>query len=97
MPVVGQNITIIQFFIRLIPNNVSLYWTFEDNKNFGDLKNNLQEKHKIIKESYHFEMDDTIMDDDLVLKDLGVSNDSCLYLVRNDYIKIKIEKKNHWE
>lgn len=92
MSVVTQNITIIQFFIHFIPNNEVLYWTFENNKNFGDLKNELQEKHKIIKEFYHFEMGDTIIDDDLIFRDLGVKNNSCLYLVRNDYIKIKIEK-----
>lgn len=94
MPLPSINTSIIKIIICIFPGNEKLFYTFDINKSFGDLTNELQEKQIIYKGKYYIEMNDQIMSDDMVLKDSEVKNDSCINFVRNNYIKIKVKVKD---
>lgn len=84
----------IEFTICFIPKNVSLTYYFDGNKNFGDLKNYLEEKYEIQKGSYYLEMNDHVLDDNVTLKGKGVKNDTCIYVISNNCMKIKVKVKD---
>lgn len=94
MPLDSEASTLVQFIIRLIPTSQCLLWTFDENKSFGDLKKDLEKKHKVKKGEYYIEMNDHVMKDDMIMKDNGVRNDSNVNVIRNDCIKIKLIVKN---
>lgn len=94
MTVNNESSTMIQFVVHLIPANESLLWTFDGNKKLLDLKNDLEEKHKMKKDKYYIEMNDRILNDDIILRDSGVTNDNDINIVRNDYIKYKLRIEN---
>lgn len=83
----------IYLFIHSIPTCEDISYVFDEGKSFGDLKNDLEEKLKIEKDKYYFEMNDHVMNDDMILKDNGVINNSFINAVDNNYIKIKLNIK----
>lgn len=80
--------------ILLIPSNEFFYYDFDNNKSFGELKNELEEKYILRKGKYYFEMEDHILNDDIILKDVGIRDYCEINAIRNDYIKIKVKVKD---
>lgn len=81
----------IEIIINVFPGNERFVCYFDENKSFKDLKNDLMERHMIKKDKYHIEINDNIMNDDLIIKDSGVINNSYIYIIRNDSIKVNME------
>lgn len=93
----NKNTSVIRFIIRSFPTFESLYWIFDSNKSFAELKNDLEKKLKIKKDTYYFEISNNIIKENMILKDAGISNDSYVNIINNDCIKVKIEVKNSEE
>lgn len=87
----NQNARVVQFTIHLIPSFKVFSYKFDNNKTFGDLKNDLKENLKIKKGTYHFEVNEEIMDDEIILADRGIINNSEINIVDNDCIKIRVQ------
>lgn len=77
---------------HVYPDYKEFRCSFDVNKTFRDLKDYLNEKYKMEKGSYYFEVDNHVMDDNIILKNNGVGNYSCINVIRNDCINIIIEE-----
>lgn len=86
----------IELKIHVFPGNEIFSCNFEDNKSFKDLKNGLIKRQIINKDNYYIEMNNNYMNDDILLKDNGMTNSRDINVVRNDYIKFKVEIKDFW-
>lgn len=82
-----------QLEIHVFPDEEIFIHVFDINKSFGDLKNELLEGKIINVNNYYFEVDDRIMLDSMILKDSGIRNYYRINVIRNDYLKIKVEIK----
>lgn len=85
-----QNSYFIQFLIKMFPGNCSFSYSFDPNRSFGDLKNNLQENGVLSKDTYYFEMNGEAFSDNMILREKNVSNGSCLDAIRKDIINITV-------
>lgn len=86
-----QSTRMIGLNIHVFPGDEKLTCYFDENKSFADLKNELIERQIIKKGKYYIEMNDSIMNDHIILRNKGVVNNSNINVVRNDYVKIKLE------
>lgn len=84
----------IDLFIHVFPDDEYFSYSFDENESFGDLKHELIQKNLIKEDIYYIEVNDNIMNDEMILKDIGVTNDSNINIVNNNYIKIKVEVKD---
>lgn len=91
MSVTNQVKSVVNVTIQFIPNNLNLPCTINENKSFCDLSVELYKKYHINKEKWNFIMNDQIMNDDIILKDNGVKNNTCIKALRNDYAKFNVE------
>lgn len=81
----------IGFIIRLIPTYERLYWNFDENKSYNDLKNDIFDRAIIKNGECYIDINDQIINDDTILKVYGVEDYYDVKIVRSDYIKIKLE------
>lgn len=91
----SRDASMIFIIIHVFPDDKEFDCYFDNSKNFGDLKNDLIERQIIMEGTYYFEMNDHIINDDMVLKDNGIINNSHLNIIRNDCIKIGVEMKDN--
>lgn len=84
----------VQFIIHCVWNNETLLWTFDNNKTFEELKEDLQKDYKLKKETYYFKINNQIINDNEILKEKGVENGSCVDIVSNNCIKIDIDTES---
>lgn len=94
MSITHQSESIAKIKIRVFPESLKFYYDFDNNKSFGDLKNELIEKRIIKEGTYYIEMNDDIVNDDLIVKDYVLDNNYYLNIINIDYniIKIKINR-----
>lgn len=83
-----HNFEVICFEISPFPNGESFYWRFNNNKTFKDLKNDLDKKQKMKKETYYFEKNGHVINESNTLRREGITNDSCLSAIRIDCLNI---------
>lgn len=79
--------------IHICPGNERLTYYFNNNKSFLDLKKELIEQHVLTKETYYFEMNGEILNEDVILKKNVINDDSLINVIRNDYAEVIIEIK----
>lgn len=89
-----RNMSLIEIVIHVFPTDEEISYTFDINKSFSDLKNELHDKNILRKEAYIIVMNDKIMDDNMILKENVVKNNTRINFVRNDCFTIKIEIKD---
>lgn len=82
--------------IHIFPDDETFSFKFDENKTFGDLKNDLVKKEKIKKGEYYIQMNDHVLNDEMVLKYHGVMNNCNLNIVKNEYVKINLMIKDFW-
>lgn len=87
----------VRITVHVFPTKEILTLDFDKSGSIRELKIELEEEYKIRKGMYYIEMNDLIMNDDMILKRVGVINDCNLNVIRNDYIKVKIEAKKWGE
>lgn len=80
--------------IHFIPNNINLPCSIDENKSFGDLKNELIKRYKEKMRMFYFVMNNNVMNEDMILEDNGVVDGALINYVRNDYIIIDIRIKD---
>lgn len=85
----------IDIYIHIFPDNEIFCYSFDEYKSFKVLKNKLREEQKIKKGEYYMEMNEHIVNDDITLKENGIVNHSVINIIRNDFIIIKVERKNY--
>lgn len=83
--------------VHVFPTKEILTLDFDENGSVRELKVELEEEYKMKKGTYYIEMNDLVMSDDMILKRNGVIRDSNLNVIRNDYVKIKVEAKKWGE
>lgn len=84
----------VKVIINVYPSGERFSYYFDDNKSFGDLKNELIEFQKIEEGEYFTEMNNHVKNDDLILKDNDVKKDSYVNIIRNDCVKINLKVKD---
>lgn len=80
---------------NVFPDEESFNYSFDINETFKKLKKELVENKKIKDEEYYIEINDNIMDNNSIIKDYAVDDGSVISIVRNNYVKIKVEVKNN--
>lgn len=83
----------IRLHIHLFPGFEVFSDYFDENKTFGDLKNELIEREIIKKGKYYIEKNDRFFDDDMILKDCGIKKYDRIFVFREGCFKIKVEVK----
>lgn len=79
--------------IHIYPGDERLTYYFDNNKSFLELKKKLIEQHVLTKETYYFEMNGKILNEDVIIKESGINENSCTNIIRNDYANVVIEIK----
>lgn len=94
MSLAFQNMSIIKFNILSIPSGEEFSYSIDSNKTFGDLKNDLDEKNIMKKETYYFSLNYTVLNDDLIIKESRIQDYLHICAVDNDgvIINLKVEK-----
>lgn len=91
LPHSSQNALMKVIKIHVFPGKEKFSCCFDVNKTFGDLKNDLIERQILKKEVYYIELNEQVMNDDMIFKDKDVEFFRNLNILRNDYIRIKLD------
>lgn len=90
----SQDSTLVNITVHRYPSNEIFSFYFDNTKSFRHLKNDLEVNHKMNDGTFYLEMNDNILKDGTILKDMGVRDDVCINAVDDDYIKIKVKVKD---
>lgn len=75
--------------IHVFPDDETFSYSFDENKRFKDLKNELIENNKIYGGEYYIEKYNHIIDEEMILKDNGMTDNSNLDIINSECIKIE--------
>lgn len=84
----------IEFELCFFPSGEILHYEFDENKPFGELKRELEERQNLEEGSFYIDLDFETMDDGMLLIDSHIEDGDCVDIVDKDMLKTRVEIKD---
>lgn len=84
----------IGFELYFIPSGDVIHYEFDENKTFGELKRDLEERLNLEEGSFHIDFEFETMEDGMFIIDSHIEDGDCMDIVDEDMLKTRIEIKD---